>query len=228
MLDLSNRKTAFVIAEAGTCHASPDPMERLWRAKRYVLAARDAGADCVKFQIFDETPLFCPYEGDEIRAHRWMDSVMDFGDWCQVKEFAEACGMVFLASVFQHSTVDWLMAMDVQATKVASRAAEKFPYGNAPAPYLVSLGMTDYVATDYPTFHLECESKYPSTKAWSGETFGFSDHSGTPQRAIEAIEKGCKLVEVHFRIDPIDAGPDLPASLNLKQLARVCQSRRKA
>ena len=127
MLDLSARDRAFVIAEAGTCHAAPKANDRFKRAMAYVLAAKDAGADCIKFQMFDHTELFCPYPGDEQRRPRWLNSYQSLNDWRQIKEFAEACGMMFLASVFQDSTVEWLNELKVEATKVASRAAENFP-----------------------------------------------------------------------------------------------------
>ena len=241
MFDLSSRDRAFIIAEAGTCHAAPEANERFGHAMRYVHAAHEAGANCVKFQIFDDTELFCPYPGDEQRKPRWRDSWLHVDDWRQIKEFAEACGMVFLASVFQHSTVRMLRELGVEATKVASRAAKKFPYvydratmhpvdhrritipETNPTPFLISTGMEFPKRED--AIYLECESVYPSTKCWSGEREGFSDHSGNPWRAIDAISRGCKLIEVHFYIDPIDAGPDLPASLNLDQLKTVCEAR---
>ncbi|KKN52513.1 hypothetical protein LCGC14_0612020 [marine sediment metagenome] len=235
MFDLSK---PFIIGEAGTCHASPNVSERLGNAKRYVLAAKDAGADSCKFQMFDNTDLFCPYEGDELRKPRWLDSWMTFGEWCQVKEFTEACGMMFLASVFQHSMVEQLGRLGVEATKVASRAAKKFPYGKAPKPYLISTGMLKSLPLEmsqidhgHQCYRLQCESKYPSTVQWSNDPDlqheGFSDHSGTPERAIDALSRGCKLIEVHFYIDRLDAGPDLPASLNLDQLKTVCEARDK-
>jgi sialic acid synthase SpsE len=216
MIDLSN---GFVIAEAGTCHAG-----RLDKAMRYVHAAKEAGADCVKFQMFDDTKLFCPYPGDEQRQARWHASALTLGEWQQVKEFTEACGMMFLASVFQLTTVMMLRSLGVKATKVASRAAKNFPYDKAPAPFLVSDGMFKPHRFNH---RLECESVYPSTMCWSGnnKNVGFSDHSGTPWRAIDAISRGCKLVEVHFCIDPLDAGPDLPASLNPDELKLVCEAR---
>ena len=226
MFDLSEQ--AFVIAEAGTCHATPENNRRLGFAMRYVHAAHDAGADACKFQMFDNTDLFCPYPGDEQRRPRWNDSWMHLDDWRQVKEFTEACGMVFLASVFQHSMVEVLNELKVEATKVASRAAKSFPYKDAPKPLLTSLGMfsvEDLSAPHWDRIEFECESKYPSTKCWSGEHTGFSDHSGTPWRAIDAISRGCKLIEVHFYIDPLDAGPDFPASLNLDELKLVCEAR---
>lgn len=223
-LDLSCRDKCFVIGEAGTCHASPDLNERFEKAMRYVEAASNAGADCVKFQMFnDRELLFCPYPGDEHRKPRWVNSVLGLNEWRQIKEFTEACGMMFLASVFQNKTVKMLEWLNVDATKVASRAAEKFPYEDATGTLLISTGM-EY-PKDKDAIYLQCESKYPSTMKWAGNREGFSDHSGTPWRAIDAISRGCKLIEVHFYIDPLDAGPDLPASLNLDQLKLVCEAR---
>lgn len=222
MLDLSTRDRCFVIAEAGTCHAAPEASVRLRKAMRYVDAA--CGADAIKFQMFDDSELFCPYPGDEQRKPRWKNSWLHLNEWYQVKEFAESCGMVFLASTFQNSMVEWLNILDVQATKVASRAAKNFPYGKAPEPYLISMGLAAAVPWDNP-FFLQCEANYPSTAKWQGDLPGFSDHSGTPWRAIDAISRGCKLIEVHFYIDPLDAGPDLPASLDLDQLKLVCEAR---
>lgn len=232
MLDLSSRDRCFVIAEAGTCHAG-----NLGKAMSYVRAAN--GADCIKFQMFNvphyrsvtnklcteniKQDMFCWIEGDEAREPRWNNSVMSLDDWRQVKEFTEACGMMFLASVFQHSTVGWLNKLGVEATKVASRAAEKFPYPMAPAPFLISTGMKFPERDD--AIYLQCEANYPSTAKWFNNWHGFSDHSGTPWRAIDAISRGCSLIEVHFYIDEIDAGPDLPASLNLDELKLVCEAR---
>lgn len=222
MLNLPKDR-AFIIAEAGTCHAAPLADDRFAKAMNCVFAAFNAGVDCVKFQMFDNTELFCPYPGDEQRKPRWDDSELNLDQWQQVKEFTEACGMMFLVSVFQHSTVKMLKELNVQTVKVASRAGLKFPYDDLSVQPLISTGM-GWVDRPHAVY-FECESTYPSTKCWSGVCPGFSDHSGNPWRAIDAISRGCKLIEVHFYIDPIDAGPDLPASLNLDQLKLICEAR---
>lgn len=220
---LSNR--AFVIAEAGTCHAHVTHRNRLKAAYRYVDAAARAGADAIKFQMFNlpiRDDFFCWIDGDEVRSLRWEQSVMEFDRWSLVKAYAESMGLVFLASAFQHSTVGWLKDLNVSAYKVASRAAKGFPYKDATGPFLVSNGM--HPVPD-GVIGIQCEANYPSTAYWTGVLPGFSDHSGNPWRAVDAIARGCKLIEVHFAIDPAEAGPDLPASLTCDQLKWVCEAR---
>lgn len=231
-LDLGARDRAYVIAEAGTCHARRDPEQCFHRALEYVNAAADAGADGVKFQMFAApifADFFCRIEGDDKREARWLDTALPVWKWLRVKDAAEKRGIDFLASVFQHRTVDWLNQLGVKATKVASRAAENFPYENATGDILVSNGMfkgTIPVPSHEPDIYvLQCESKYPSVIPWGGMTPGFSAHSPTPDLAIDAIKRGCKLVEVHFYIDPAHAGRDLPASLTLDGLRAVCAAR---
>ncbi len=213
-----------IIAEAGTNHADSDPRKRLNKALNYVRLASDAGADIVKFQMFSEplTDMFCWIKGDENRAARWLNSVIPLSQWRLVKHEADSLGITLLASVFQDKTIEWIEELELKATKVASRAAKDFPYGKGPKPYLVSNGMYS-VPKDVIEF--QCEAKYPSTQWWKGKTPGFSDHSGNPERAIAAIEKGCKLIEVHFYEREEDAGPDLLAGLTLDELAFVCHGR---
>ena len=228
-LDLTSRDRCYVIAEAGTNHAHAGWAGRYARALEYAEAAARAGADAVKFQIFDEPfDLFCRIEGDDRREARWRQTVMRTWDWLRVKDFAESLGIDFLASVFQYRTVEWLKQLNVKATKVASRAAEKFPYEDATGDILVSNGMFRGmipVPEGHDIVVLQCESKYPSDLPWEGELPGYSCHSPTPDLAIDAIKRGCKLVEVHFYIDPSHAGRDLPASLTLDGLRKICAAR---
>lgn len=213
-------KFPMVIAEAGTCH-----MGQVSVALKYVEAAAKAGASAVKFQMFSPPfdDMFCWIDGDEERSIRWAESALRLDDWREVKIAAEAEGLVFLASVFQHSTVDWLNRLNVEAVKVASRAAKDFPYEDSNGPFLISHGMYGPVPCRGKQYHLQCEANYPSTAWWDGDTFGFSDHSGNPERAIDALRRGCRLVEVHFYINLNDAGPDLPASLTTDELELVCK-----
>ena len=227
-LKLGNK--SFIIAEAGTCHAHHSPTERFFRALDYVQIAALRGADAIKFQMFlDPNPetMFCWIDGDEERSIRWKQSVLDLDHWLQVKEEADARGIMFLSSAFEYETVRWQSELNVEATKVASRAAGYLDaYKDAPKPLLVSNGMYSVKpAEDQIIF--QCEANYPSTTRWRGDDWsvGFSDHSGNPWRVIDAMARGCKLIEVHFYINPSHAGPDYPASLTPDELSLVCEAR---
>lgn len=229
----------FVIAEAGTAHADPRPHRRFEKAMRLVEAAAGAGADAVKFQWFWRPGLgsmFCWIAGDSLRQWRWYQSIMGYEEWAQIKEYAEACGLVFLASAFEGFTVAWLNMLNLSATKVASRAAKTFPYDTEglPQPFLISTGMiADAGTLPKEALRLECEAVYPSTRAYVGNEMpkfytgrtGFSDHSGQPFLGIDAISRGCPILEVHFMVNTIDAGPDLPACLTVQGLTTICKAR---
>jgi len=234
-LNLEQRDRAFIIAEAGTCHANPNPEARFSKAMKYTHAAVRAGADAIKFQIFDNPSpdtMFCWMEGDESRSARWHQSSMSLDDWFAVKGEAESCGIMFLASVFEYETVQWLSNLGVQATKVASRAAKYLSeFSDAPRPLLVSNGMYDPgkgIEINSGGMILQCEANYPSKARWRAGVVGwggFSDHSGKPWRAIDAMARGCKLIELHYYLDPLHAGPDRLASLTIEELELVCQAR---
>ncbi|KKK53716.1 hypothetical protein LCGC14_3092020, partial [marine sediment metagenome] len=118
-----NLDTCFIIAEAGTCHADGTPKGRLSKAINYVHAAKTAGANAIKFQMFYVPTIknmFCWINGDEERCYRWYQSRLSIDQWKQVKLECDELGIVFLASVFEYETIKYLIELQVSATKVAS------------------------------------------------------------------------------------------------------------
>ena len=221
-------KRCFIIAEAGTNH-----MGQIGAALAHVAVAHQKGADAVKFQMFvPDEALFCPLEGDEKRRDRWNRSAMKFEEWQEVKRTCDALGIVFLASAFQMTTVEWLKKLNVAAYKVASRAAGTYPYDAVPGPFVVSVDPDSAAISDVDRIFLQCVMKYPALlneARWIGEgrllKRGLSDHSGTVWPGLDAMARGCPMLEVHFCIDKDDAGPDLPVCLSPYELSILCYAR---
>lgn len=220
----------YIIAEAGTSHAHPDPYTRYARAMRHVTLAHEVGADAVKFQLFvPDEPLFCPLAGDDKRWERWKQTFLSYEEWRQIKALADKLKIDFLLSAFQHEAVEWCRLMALRYYKVASRAAMKYPYDKVPGPFIISNGMypdaVHYLSDSkfYGSYCLECTSQYPvplEQAKWSGYLDGLSDHSGTIYPGLDAIVRGAKFLEVHFSDEIGGNDPNLSASA----LAILCDA----
>ena len=227
----------YIIAEAGTGHFDPDPEQRYLKAVRLVQAAKDAGADAVKFQAFFDEPLFCFFEGDEKRWERWRQTFLTEDQWHTLHEEADRIGIDLLLSVFSNRGIELLKQTKPRYVKVASRAAKTFPRYELIAELLVSTGMsakTDVLlngvngAESEFTHYMQCVSEYPCPlyKArWSGKYPGLSDHSGTVWPGLDAICRGAAFLEVHFTIPGTGPGPDAPVCLTLEQLKLLTGAR---
>lgn len=219
--------TTYVIAEAGTSHAHPDPYRRYSLAMRHVCLAAEAGADAVKFQLFiPDEPLFCPLPGDERRWERWKTTFLSLEEWRQIQQLAFKLKIDLLFSAFQHEAVDWCRQMALRYYKVASRAAKDYPYDKVPGPFIVSNGMHPTPGNLRDAWTLHCVSQYPvalENSRWPLDslTSGLSDHSGTPWPGLDAIARNAKFLEVHFT----DGDKSNDPNLTVDQLKLLCQAR---
>jgi sialic acid synthase SpsE len=102
----------YIIGEAGASHGGD-----LQKAVDLVYAAKDAGADCVKFQIW-ETDKFIAKSSPFYKS--FAKAEMNKQQWAYIKAHADHCGIDFLASAFDIDTVDFLDTLGVKAFKVAS------------------------------------------------------------------------------------------------------------
>jgi N-acetylneuraminate synthase/N,N'-diacetyllegionaminate synthase len=117
---IGEEEHCFIVAEAGSNHNGD-----LGQAKKLIDVAKDAGADAVKFQIFQAgelyskyTPEFSYLKGES--TYELIKSIETPRDW--IKELARYCkekGIVFLASVFDFEAVD-LLDKYAPAFKIAS------------------------------------------------------------------------------------------------------------
>lgn len=221
----------YIIAEAGTGHVSRETEDRSDRAAEFIYHAARAGADAVKFQMFvRDEPLFCPLTGDDDRMLRWNLTALDLDHWRRLQIYADQWGIDLLWSVFQPTAVEMLKSLKPRYVKVASRAAQSFPYDALPgAKFIVSTGMGQ--PNRHDNFILKCRSEYPTPLEKTGPFIdgdfyhGLSDHSGTIWPGLDAIAHGARFLEVHFKIPGADMGNDEPVCLTTDQLKLLCEAR---
>lgn len=230
--------TPYIIAEAGTNHADLSEQDRYSRVFDLMWAAKSAGADAVKFQLFrPPEDLFCPMEGDDKRFHRWWQTTISDSRWKTIHTVCQSAGIDLILSAFQPSGVELINELGI-THKVASRAAGNYPYDMMRGQSIGSNGFvrprTDYVlqcAPEYPVPLSRAAWEAPHLESVSGEEYletttdGLSDHSGAVWPAIDALARGAGIIEVHFRPEGFEPGPDAPVELTTSQLKLICEAR---
>jgi N,N'-diacetyllegionaminate synthase len=243
----------LVIAEAGVNHNGD-----LELARQLVDAAAEAGADVVKFQAFDPAALASvdapkaayQYGGDPAGTQREMLArlVLPPAAFHELKERAEARGLIFLCSPFDEGSADLLDRLEVLAFKVPSGEVTNHPFLRHLAlkgrPLLISTGMCTLdevrsalavvAAAGHPPVALfHCVSSYPAQardanlraiRTLASEfdvPTGWSDHTLGIEVALAAIAIGADLLEKHLTLSRTLPGPDHRASLEPPEFARM-------
>lgn len=225
-----------VIAEVGVNH------DGSWeKALDLVDAAKAAGADYAKFQIFDAqtckgkyrdilAPLQLSYD-----AHR------------AIKAHCDEVGIAYLASCFDRSAVDFVSTLGIGVVKVGSgeitnidlisHIAESklnlilstgmstlFDVEVAVDEYLCALGQQItllHCVSNYPTELRHCNMRAITTlqNQFNCEV-GLSDHTeGWVSTVPAALALGATMLEKHLTYDRAAAGPDHHMSLDAFEFA---------
>lgn len=176
---------AFVIAEAGVNHNGD-----LALAHRLVDAAADAGADAVKFQVFDPTQLVAPsapaaeYQS-RLTGHRTQLEMLQAltlpkAGYAALQQHARERGIDFMATPFDEASADFLAELGVPALKFGSGELTNHALlahgARLGRPLLVSTGMSTLdevagavgairAAADVPLALFHCVSNYPAKPA---------------------------------------------------------------
>ena len=172
-----------IIAEAGVNHNGDVAI-----AKKLCMAAKKAGADCVKIQTYtaDTITIDCDNEYFRIHGGLWdgyklHDLYKDaFTPWewhAQLKEACEAAGMDFLSTPFDKTATDFLNDLGVTAYKIASFELVDIPLieyvASKGKPMIISCGMSTeeeirdaldacYRVGNQQVVLLKCCSEYPA------------------------------------------------------------------
>jgi N,N'-diacetyllegionaminate synthase len=225
----------FIIAEAGVNHSGD-----ILQAYRLIDAAKDSGADAVKFQLFNSRKLW----GDD-RITQYELSYEQLG---HLKDKADSVDIEFMCTPFDVEGVEFLTPL-VKRHKIASGCRKPDILEAADGtnlPLIVSTGMGDFddikewlwglrfVLTITGTVTLlHCTSSYPcqsqdvNLKAmremgdYFGCPYGFSDHTQGILASPMAVAMGATVIEKHLTLNKLASGPDHSSSIEPREFKQM-------
>lgn len=192
----------YVIAEAGVNHGGD-----FHTALGYVQAAKDSGADAVKFQHFSASALGQPdLKRFELNTRRLF--------W--LKEYAGWVGIDFICTPFGVNELFDLLDLGCETLKLSHRYQPDL-WAHVPhrirtiasAPDLkhaaelavtVQPAVMMYCATDYPTDPADVDLRVMDDFAGLAPQHGYSDHTRGIETCIEAVKRGASVIEKHFTL----------------------------
>jgi N,N'-diacetyllegionaminate synthase len=173
----------FIIAEAGVNHNGD-----IHLAKQLIDAAKDAGADAVKFQTFKAEKTISRFaEKAEYQkestgcGESQLDMVrkleLSFPDFAELKDYCKQKGILFLSTPFDFESIQFLNDLDMPIFKIPSGEITNLPYlikvAATGKPVIMSTGMSeldevaeavcilnDNGAGDITLLH--CNTQYPT------------------------------------------------------------------
>lgn len=174
--------SVYIIAEAGVNHNGSFEL-----ACRLADAAKDAGADCVKYQTFKSEKLVsrnaqkAEYQkkttGDSSQQDMLKKLELSYDSFIRLKEYCDKIGICFLSTPFDFDSIDFLSTLDMPFWKIPSGEVTNYPYLVALAktgkPVVMSTGMCEMneisdainVLKDNGTKDiklLHCNTEYPT------------------------------------------------------------------
>ena len=257
---INDDSECLVIAEVGHNHQG-----NVETAMKIFSEAKNAGADAVKLQKRNNRELFtaqmydAPYTNDNsygstYGAHR---EALELGweDYVQLKQYAHELGLMFFATPFDFSSVDFLERLDVLVYKIASGDLKNTPLlkyiARTGKPALLSTGggtmedvqrAYDVFTAENPSLAiLQCTAVYPCEpeemnlnvittfrEKFPQNVIGLSDHQSGIGMALVAFTLGARIIEKHFTLNRTWKGTDHAFSLAPVGLSKLVRDLRRA
>lgn len=211
----------FVIAEAGVAHFGD-----YGKALALVDMACNAGADAVKFQVFDVERMIAA-EGAEWRK-RMRSRSLAREAFRDIKGYCDDKGIIFFATAHEEDSFGFVESLNPPVHKIGSGELRNWAYlrriAEAGRPVIFSTGMYEIEevsrALDEMTGTgnrdiavLQCTTRYPTPPKEAnlrvmdlyherfGGVVGYSDHTQGFHISLAAVARGAKVVEKHISID---------------------------
>ncbi len=251
-------KHVFIIAELSANHN-----HSIETAKKTITAIKECGADAVKIQTYtaDTITINCSNEYFTLKQGTIWDGRTFYDlykeaytpwEWHEeLRDHAEALGLVFFSTPFDNTAVDFLESKRVPIYKIASFEITDIPL----IEYTASKGKPMIISTGIATENdikaavktcrkvgnnditlLQCTSSYPApieeahlrTMADMKKRFsvkiGLSDHTLGSDVAIAAVALGAEVIEKHFIINRDIGGPDAAFSIEPTEFKAMVNS----
>lgn len=243
---LSKLSKVFCIAELSANHGQDKAI-----AIKTIEAAAQAGADAIKIQTYTPDTMTLnikksPFmvESNNIwngkSLYELYQEAMTPWEWhAELKQVAEACGLIFFSTPFDFTAVDFLEKLQVDLYKIASFEIIDTPLIRRVArvgrPVIISTGMASleeiqaavdacHTENNFDIALLRCVSAYPAPLEEMnlsslaklkefGAVIGLSDHTLGLTAAVTAVALGAQIIEKHFILDRKLGGPDAFFSL---------------
>jgi len=244
---IGQKEPVYIVAEISANHNHD-----FNQAVGLVKAAKEAGADAVKLQTYTPDTLTINSDKEYFRVgggtlwdgrnlHDLYGEAYTPWEWQpKLKKIANDLGLDLFSTPFDHTAVDFLEEMDVQAYKIASFELVDIPLiqriARTGKPIIMSTGMAtlEEIEQAVKAIHeaggtqlalLKCTSAYPAAPEEMNlrtipdlETrfavpVGLSDHTLGIAVAVAAVALGACIVEKHFTLSRSIPGPDSAFSL---------------
>ncbi len=235
-MDIKNRSSekcspCFIVAEISANHG-----QDFNRAVEMIKKAKACGADAVKFQCYTPDTLTIDVGNKYfwIRHAKWGGQTLyqlykkAYTPWSwfkKLKKIADDLGLIFFATAFDKTSVDFLEGLKVPFHKIASFELVDLPLieymAKTGKPIILSTGMaalseikeavnTAKKSGAKEVTLLKCVSSYPANaedinlntipdmKARFGCRVGLSDHTLGIGVSIAAASLGAEVIEKHF------------------------------
>lgn len=142
----------YVIAEAGVNHNGSIEL-----AKKLVDRAKEAGADCIKFQTFisenivTKTAVKAEYQRQQTNTTESQFDMLkklelSFDEFAELSEYCKEKGIEFLSTAFDLDSIDFLSSIDMKRWKIPSGEITNLPYlikiAKLGKPVILSTGMS--------------------------------------------------------------------------------------
>ena len=213
-------RTVLIVAEIGV------NFRDMREAEVMIGLAKHAGADAVKFQVYDQENLYKIGPGGDVLLHpkreQLIEIMLDKDKLERLKNVADGAEIEFIATPMFPEAVNWLNDIGVKRFKI--RYADRC---NTPIlekvldtgkQVIISCDFTYTVISDtwyQPDFNkvslMYCISEYPPTEVVLPQTFGlftgYSNHYPSIVPPLVAAARGCRILEVHVKQEgtkPID------------------------